>query len=175
MLGVVNWLSRYAKSARSTQMITWLLGVSIFFDDYANTLIVGNTMRPVTDRFRISREKLAYIVDSTAAPIAAVAFITTWIGAELGYIEGAIANLNIEQSPYSLFLNSLAYSYYPIFTLFFIFCLIFYKKDYGAMYKAEYRARTTGKVYNVRKTESHKCFVTHFNGNYRNHYWLSSF
>jgi len=151
MLGVVNWLSRYAKSARSTQMITWLLGVGIFFDDYANTLIVGNTMRPVTDRFRISREKLAYIVDSTAAPIAAVAFITTWIGAELGYIEGAIANLDIEQSPYSLFLNSLAYSYYPIFTLFFIFCLILYKKDYGAMYKAELRARTTGKVYNVPK------------------------
>ncbi len=151
MLGVVNWLSRYAKSARSTQMITWLLGVGIFFDDYANTLIVGNTMRPVTDRFRISREKLAYIVDSTAAPIAAVAFITTWIGAELGYIEGAIANLNIDQSPYSLFLNSLAYSYYPVFTLFFIFCLIYFKKDYGTMYKAEYRARTTGRVYNVPK------------------------
>jgi len=151
MLGVVNWLSQYAKSARSTQMITWLLGIGIFFDDYANTLIVGNTMRPVTDRFRISREKLAYIVDSTAAPIAAVAFITTWIGAELGYIEGAIANLSIDQSPYSLFLNSLAYSYYPIFTLFFIFCLIFYKKDFGAMYKAEYRARTTGRVYNVPK------------------------
>jgi len=94
---------------------------------------------------------LAYIVDSTAAPIAAVAFITTWIGAELGYIEGAIANLNIEQSPYSLFLSSLAYSYYPIFTLFFVFCLIFYKKDYGAMYRAECRARSTGKIYNVPK------------------------
>jgi len=127
-------------------MITWLLGIGIFFDDYANTLIVGNTMRPVTDRFRISREKLAYIVDSTAAPIAAVAFITTWIGAELGYIEGAIETLNLEQSPYSLFIN-----YYPIFTLFFIFLLIFFKKDYGAMYKAEYRARTTGKVYNAPK------------------------
>lgn len=156
MVGVVNILSRYAKSARSSQFITWLLGVGIFFDDYANTLIVGNTMRPVTDRFNISREKLAYIVDSTAAPIAAVAFITTWIGAELGYIEGAVKTLGLEQSPYSLFLNSLAYSYYPIFTLFFILLLIFFKKDYATMYKAETRARTTGEVYKAPKDNSDK-------------------
>ncbi|MEL6638785.1 MAG: hypothetical protein AAFR05_18670 [Bacteroidota bacterium] len=63
MAGVVQSLSRYARSPRSSQFITWLLGVAIFFDDYANTLIVGNTMRSVTDRFRISREKLAYLVE----------------------------------------------------------------------------------------------------------------
>lgn len=83
MAGVVMSLSKYARSPVSSQFITWLLGLAIFFDDYANTLIVGNTMRSVTDKFKISREKLAYIVDSTAAPVAAVAFITTWIGAEL--------------------------------------------------------------------------------------------
>ncbi len=149
MAGVVVSLSKYARTPRSTQFITWLLGVAIFFDDYANTLIVGNTMRSVTDKFKISREKLAYIVDSTAAPVSAVAFITTWIGAELGYIEGGIAlldNFDTTLSPYAIFISSLKYSFYPILTLIFILILIYTKRDYGKMYKAEVRARTTGQV-----------------------------
>lgn len=149
MAGVVISLSKYARSARSTQFITWLLGVAIFFDDYANTLIVGNTMRSVSDKFKISREKLAYIVDSTAAPVAAIAFITTWIGAELGYIGDGVSGLGgewAETTPYSIFISSLKYSFYPILTLSFILILIYTKKDFGPMYKAEVRARTTGKV-----------------------------
>lgn len=155
MAGVVKSLSKYAKDAKSTQFITWLLGVAIFFDDYANTLIVGNTMRSVTDKFNISREKLAYIVDSTAAPVSAIAFITTWIGAELGYIDDGMARIALETdaTAYSIFLSSLKYSYYPILTLAFILILIFTQKDYGAMYKAEKRARSTGQVSGAR-TES---------------------
>ncbi len=149
MAGVVHRLSKYARSPRSTQFITWLLGVAIFFDDYANTLIVGNTMRPVTDKFKISREKLAYIVDSTAAPVSAVAFITTWIGAELSYIDdatGALANFDTSVTSYSLFISSLKYSFYPILTLLFILVLVYTKKDFGPMLKAERRARSTGRV-----------------------------
>ncbi|MFT4761709.1 MAG: Na+/H+ antiporter NhaC [Paraglaciecola sp.] len=149
MAGVVKSLSRYARSPRSAQFITWLLGVAIFFDDYANTLIVGNTMRSVTDKFKISREKLAYIVDSTAAPVAAIAFVTTWIGAELGYIEDGIAsleNFNADMTSYAIFIASLKYSFYPVLTLIFILILIYTGKDYGPMYKAEHRARTTGRV-----------------------------
>lgn len=149
MAGVVQSLSKYARSPRSSQFITWLLGVAIFFDDYANTLIVGNTMRSVTDKFKISREKLAYIVDSTAAPVAAVAFVTTWIGAELGYIEDGISQLenwNADMTSYAIFIASLKYSFYPILTLIFILMLIYTGKDYGPMYKAEHRARTTGRV-----------------------------
>src|SRR6056297_895468 len=142
MKGVVNILSRFAKSARSGQFVTWLLGIAIFFDDYANTLVVGNTMRPVTDRLKISREKLAYIVDSTAAPIAAIAFVTTWIGAELSYIQDGINTLGLEQSPYNVFINSLAYSFYPIFALIFILLLTYKGRDFGPMYKAEKRARS---------------------------------
>src|SRR5680860_358852 len=93
MQGIVNIISARATTAKSGQLATWMMGIVIFFDDYANTLVVGNTMRSVTDRLRISREKLAYIVDSTAAPVAAIAFVTTWIGAELGYIESGIQNL----------------------------------------------------------------------------------
>lgn len=146
MTGIVNKLSIYAKGPKSAQIITWFLGIAIFFDDYANTLIVGNTMRPVTDRFRISREKLSYLVDSTAAPVAAIAFVTTWIGAELGYIKDAVSGLNINEGAYSLFINSLQYAYYPIFTIIFMYLLIHFNRDFGTMLKAENRARKTGKL-----------------------------
>ena len=141
MAGVVDVLSKYAKSVRSTQFITWFLGVAIFFDDYANTLVVGNTMKSVTDKYNISREKLAYLVDSTAAPVAAIAFITTWIGAELGYIDDATKSLNMGEGAYSIFLGSLKYAYYPIFTLVFMLILIWMQKDFGPMKKAEDNAR----------------------------------
>lgn len=146
MYGVVQRLSKYANNAKNAQLVTWFMGIAIFFDDYANTLIVGNTLRPVTDKFKISREKLAYIVDSTAAPIAAIALVTTWIGAELGYIKDGlnmIGNVG-QQSEYLLFLHSLKYAYYPVLTILFIFMLIYMKRDFGTMYDAENRARSTG-------------------------------
>ncbi len=148
MAGVVERMTKYAKTPRSAQFITWLLGVGIFFDDYANTLIVGNTMRSVTDRFRISREKLAYIVDSTAAPVASIAFITTWIGAELGYIgDGIKGVVGLEDlTPYAIFLESIKYSFYPVLTLGFILFLVLTKRDFATMLKAEQRARATGQV-----------------------------
>ncbi|HHG84218.1 MAG TPA: Na+/H+ antiporter NhaC family protein [Bacteroidetes bacterium] len=159
MRGVVDKVSKFAKTAMTGQLATWFLGVSIFFDDYANTLVVGNTMRPVTDRLRISREKLSYLVDSTAAPVAAIAFITTWIGAELGYIKGGMAKIEAaghlvpgDPSPYGIFVDSLQYSFYPILTLIFMLMLILKKRDFGPMYKAEVRARTTGQVSRSRVT-----------------------
>ena len=150
MRGIVDRVARFATTARSGQLVTWFLGIAIFFDDYANTLIVGNTMRPVTDRLRISREKLSYLVDSTAAPIAAIAFITTWIGAELGYIEGGLEKITAvsgeipgSPSPYGVFIASLQYSFYPIFTLLFMLMLIWWKRDFGPMHGAEVRARNS--------------------------------
>ena len=147
MTGVVNYLSKYARSEKSAQFVTWFLGVAIFFDDYANTLIVGNTMRPVTDRFRISREKLAYLVDSTAAPVAAVAFITTWIGAELGYIDDGIKLLTdfpAGMTPYGIFIESLKYAFYPALTLIFMLIIIYSGREFGPMLAAERRARAKG-------------------------------
>ncbi len=140
MAGVVKRLAVLAKDRVSAQLSTYLLGVAIFFDDYANTLIVGNTMRQVTDRFGVSREKLAYLVDATAAPIASVAFITTWIGAELGYIQSgieAIPDFPMETTPYAIFLESLKYSFYPVMTLLFMAILIMSRRDYGPMLQAE--------------------------------------
>ena len=141
MQGVVNWLSRRAKSPRSGQLMTFLMDLCIFFDDYSNTLVVGNTMRPIADRLKVSREKLAYIVDSTSAPVVAVAFVTTWIGAELSYIQVGINTIGIEASAYSVFFHSLAYSFYPFLTLSFVLMIILSGRDFGPMLTAERKAR----------------------------------
>jgi Na+/H+ antiporter NhaC len=141
MQGVVNWLSRRARGPRSGQLMTFFMDLCIFFDDYSNTLVVGNTMRPIADKLKVSREKLAYIVDSTSAPVVAVAFVTTWIGAELSYIQDGINVIGLEASAYSVFFNSLAYSFYPFLTLGFVLMLILSGRDYGPMLKAERLAR----------------------------------
>lgn len=127
----------FATGRKKTQFTTWLLGIAIFFDDYTNTLVVGHSMRKSFDKYRISKEKLAYIVDSTAAPIASIAFITTWIGAQLNYIQSSLNHLPLSVNAYEVFFQGLAYAYYPAFTLFFILLLIYFQKDFGPMLKAE--------------------------------------
>ena len=146
MRGIVNWLSKRARGPRSGQLMTFVMDLCVFFDDYSNTLVVGNTMRPLADKLKISREKLSYIVDSTSAPVVAVAFITTWIGAELSYIQDGLNHLGLEMSSYSVFFHSLAYSFYPFLTLCFVLMIILSGRDFGPMLKAERRARTMGVV-----------------------------
>ncbi len=142
MQGIVNHIVRWADSARHATMATAVMGFAIFFDDYANTLVVGNTMRPVTDKLKVSREKLAYLVDSTAAPVASLALVTTWIGYEVGLIGDAIGNLDgLNESAYVLFLHSIAYSFYPLLALLFVIMIAFGTRDFGPMYAAEARAR----------------------------------
>lgn len=141
MRGVVNWLSKRAKGPRSGQLITFIMDLCVFFDDYSNTLVVGNTMRPIADKLKISREKLSYIVDSTSAPVVAIAFVTTWIGAELSYIQDGIDVIGLDTNAYFVFINSLKYSFYPILTLGFVLMLIYSQRDYGPMLKAERKAR----------------------------------
>ncbi len=145
--GIVHHLVKFASTSRKGQVATSMLGMVIFFDDYANTLVVGNTMRPVTDRLRISREKLAYLVDSTAAPIACLALVTTWIGYEVGLIGTATDKIpGLNEGAYSIFLNSIPYSFYPIFSIAFLLFIAGSGRDFGPMRKAEMRARETGAV-----------------------------
>ena len=154
-LGLVESMRSLATSARRGQVMGWLAGVIIFFDDYANTLIVGNTMRPVTDRLNISREKLAYIVDSTAAPMAAIAVISTWVGFEISLIGDALRTAASQtadpaaaaqlmqgaQNPFNVFLHSIPYLFYPILALVFVLLVSVTGRDFGPMLKAEQRAR----------------------------------
>ena len=147
MQGIVNRIAGWASTAQRGQLATWMLGLVIFFDDYSNTLVVGNTMRAVTDRLKVSREKLAYIVDSTAAPVTSLFLVTTWIGFEVGIIRDAVAKIEgYDEAAYSIFLNSIPYSFYPWLAIFFVFAVAFTGRDFGAMRRAEHRARTTGAV-----------------------------
>ena len=116
---------------------SWLAGLVVFFDDYANCLIVGKSFAPIFDRCRISREKLAYIVDSTAAPIASIAVISTWIGFELDLIGRTLEGLPVPSSAFSVFLESIPYRFYSIFTLAFVAFIAFTGRDFGAMAQVE--------------------------------------
>ncbi len=145
VLGIVGQVERAARSARMGQIVTWFLGVLIFFDDYANTLIVGNTMRPITDRFRISREKLAFIVDSTAAPVACL-FLSTWIGYEVGVIGDSLQGTGYTEDPFSIFIMSIPYRFYALLAIIFVGLVAFMGRDFGPMLRAERRARKTGEL-----------------------------
>ena len=145
MRGIVEWIITGANSAKRGQLAVWSLGLLIFFDDYSNTLVVGNTSRSITDRLRISREKLAYLVDSTAAPLATVALVTTWIGYQVSLIGDAIAPLNdLTMSAYGIFLNSILYSFYPFMAILLVVLVITTGREFGPMLAAERRARSTG-------------------------------
>lgn len=143
MLSVVEKISSFAKNKRSALFSTYIMGVVVFFDDYANTLIVGNTMKGVTDKYRISREKLAYVVDATAAPIACVALVSTWIGFEVDLIDKGVSDNGLSDltgTGYATFINSVLYSFYPIVTLIFVFLIIWMQRDFGPMLKFEQKA-----------------------------------
>jgi len=144
--GIVDKLAKYASNSQRGQLVTWLMGIFIFFDDYANTLIVGNTMRPLSDKLGISREKLSYLVDSTAAPVANIAIISTWIGFEISLIGTSFQSLGITDNAYLTFIKTIPYNFYPIFALVFGFCIAFFGRDFGPMLKAERRTLKTGQV-----------------------------
>ena len=143
MMSIVKMVVSRAQTAMGAQVAAWLMGLMIFFDDYANTLVVGNTARPITDQLKISREKLAYIVDSTAAPVVSIALITTWIGYEVSLIDAALQGITeLEEVPaYEIFLQSIPYSFYPILAIVFVFMVAVTGRDMGPMYTAEVRAR----------------------------------
>ncbi len=145
--GLMHWIAKLARSARSTQVATWLMGLLIFFDDYANTILVGSTMRPLTDRFRISREKLAYIVDSTAAPVAGISIFSTWIAFEVSTFSAQLPLA--EMSPddgYKVFFATLPYRFYSLLTLALVGLVVFTRRDFGPMLRAEQRARRSGEL-----------------------------
>ncbi len=151
--GMVNLVSGKTSSSRRGALTAWAAGLVVFFDDYANTMIVGPTMRPVFDRLKISRAKLAYIVDSTAAPVASLALIGTWVGAEIGFIQDGLSKITASTAPafllsdsgqvmtgMSAFISSLPYRFYPILALFLVFLSCVTGRDFGPMKKSQSRA-----------------------------------
>lgn len=120
-----TWASKKIKSRVSAQLATILLGCLIFVDDYFNCLTVGSVMRPVTDKFNVSRAKLAYIIDSTAAPVCIIAPISSWAAAVTGFVPG--------EDGFSIFINAIPYNFYALLTIFMLITLVVFKVDYGPM------------------------------------------
>jgi len=132
--GVIERITSFVKTKVHGQLMTSLMGFVVFFDDYANTMVVGNTMRPLTDKLRISRAKLAYLVDATAAPVATVALVSTWIGAMVGFIADAESKMpNFNESAYAVFLSSLPYNFYAFFTILFVILIAWSGRDFATM------------------------------------------
>lgn len=138
---IAESLSKKAKTAKSAQLITWFAGLLVFFDDYANSLIIGPMMRPVTDKMKISRERLAFIIDATAAPVAGLAIISTWIGLEVGLIGDAFNSIGVNQNAFGVFLSTIPFRFYNILILAFIVITSILLKDFGPMRKCELEAR----------------------------------
>jgi len=156
MFSLASELSKKVKSARGVSLLGWFLGVAVFFDDYANTVIVGNASRPLTDKLRVSRELLSYIVDSTAAPVAGLAIVSTWIGYEVSLIKDSFGHLQslfsegkIAMAPdvgaMYAWLMSVPFRYYSILAIILVLLVVLTRRHYGPMLKAEYRAVSEGK------------------------------
>jgi Na+/H+ antiporter NhaC len=139
MQGLVRLIAPLASNRRSGQLTTWLMGMVIFFDDYANSLLIGNTFKPVCDRLKISREKLAYIVDTTAAPVAGLSLLSTWVAVELEFIDQGIGAIggSTNLAAIELFIDSIPYRFYVLGALFLVPLIAWTGRDFGPMWVAE--------------------------------------
>ena len=143
-----DMLQNKIKTKTGAQLITWGIGLLIFFDDYFNAMTNGNVMRPVTDRYNISREKLSYIVDSTSVGICLISPISSWVAFLAGLIGTEFAKNPeyADENSFISFIKTVPYNYYAILSIVMVLIVILLKLDYGPMAKAEKRAAETGKV-----------------------------
>ncbi|ELY93783.1 Na+/H+ antiporter NhaC-like protein [Natrialba hulunbeirensis JCM 10989] len=152
---VRNWATERLQTQRATGLSTWILGMLLFFDDYANTAIVGNTMREISDQMRMSREKLSYIVDSTAAPVATIG-LSSWVAFQLSMIDEGYEslindddlNVAAEDVPgvFETFVGSIPFNTYSLLAIVMVGVIVLSRRDYGEMLTAEHRSWQTGKV-----------------------------
>jgi Na+/H+ antiporter NhaC len=138
--GIILWLLRLIKGRKSAQLATALMGILCFIDDYTNAIVVGSMMQPITDKFRVSREKLAFLVDATSAPIAGLAVVSTWIAYEVSLLNAVGQELGIAKSGYSMFFDALSFRFYCMLMIAFVFMHILWSRDFGPMKDAETRA-----------------------------------
>ncbi|MDZ5810347.1 Na+/H+ antiporter NhaC family protein [Halorubrum sp. AD140] len=146
---VRDWALERLDSPRQAGLVAWGLGIVLFFDDYANTAIVGSAMKDVSDRLRISREKLSYIVDSTAAPVATLG-ISSWVAFQLSLITEGYDSAGVDAAnrpgTFEVFVSSIPFNMYAILAIVMVLLIVGSGRDYGEMLTAEHRSWTAGKV-----------------------------
>jgi Na+/H+ antiporter NhaC len=138
--GLAAGLARIARGRRSTQGATVLVGLVLFFDDYANSVLIGSTMRPLTDQQRISRAKLAFLIDATAAPVAGVALVSTWIGYEVGLFREVSQQLQLGRDGFAMFLDALSFRFYCWLMILFLLINSLMDRDFGLMGRVQQEA-----------------------------------
>lgn len=141
MQGMVERIQGLARGRRGAMVASWLSGLVVFFDDYANCLVVGNAMGPLSDRVGVSRAKLSYIVDSTAAPVATLAVVSTWVAFQVDELDKALEKFAAAPTAFELFVASLPYGFYSWATIVFVGAIALTGRDYGPMLRAEESAR----------------------------------
>jgi Na+/H+ antiporter NhaC len=141
---LVRRLARFTATREHAQLLTTFLGFVVFFDRYANTLLVGGALRPVTDKVHVSREKLALLVNSTSAAVAGLAVVSTWVGIELATIADAYVRLGLSHEVYGTFLATIPYRFYPLHLLVFVLLVAYLGHDFGPMLAAEARELPKG-------------------------------
>ena len=145
-----RWAQKNIKTRVGAQLATFVLGVLIFIDDYFNCLTVGSVMRPVTDGHKVSRVKLAYLIDATAAPICMIAPVSSWAAA----VATATAGLDVGATGIQLFIQAIPFNFYSLLTFVFIIGLVVMKLDYGPMKAYEEKARTEGELFALSNEDS---------------------
>ncbi|QNO13785.1 Na+/H+ antiporter NhaC family protein [Alkalicella caledoniensis] len=136
-LSFSEWAANRIKTKRGALLTTWALGIVMFIDDYFNSLSVGAIMRPITDKHKISREKLAYILDSTAAPVCIIAPVSTWIAFVMSLLASEFPNYGIDMNPFMAFIYLIPYNFYAILALLLVVLVAVVGRDFGPMVEAE--------------------------------------
>lgn len=143
-----QWAATRLHTKKSSLFMTWICGIIIFIDDYFNSLAVGTVMRPITDKNKIPRAKLAYILDSTAAPVCILVPISSWVITVMSLIKGSEGFDQLNISEFSFFMKSVPFNVYAILTLIMVVTIIITSRDFGAMKKSVEYSKETGKLFN---------------------------
>ncbi len=146
-----QWASTKVRSRRGAGLMSFVFGVFIFIDDYFNSLAVGTIMRPISDKMRVCRAKLAYILDSTAAPVCIIAPISSWVVTVMSALDKTYGFEKLNMTPFEFFIHSIIYNLYAISTLIFVLYIIISGRDFGPMAKAQALATNSGKLFNEHK------------------------
>ena len=145
------WVSKKLKTRTGSQFVTFLFGIIVFIDDYFNSLTVGTVMRSINDKNKVSRAKLAYILDSTAAPVCILAPVSSWVVTVMSIVRDAEGFDKLGISDLEFFIRAVPYNLYALTTLLMVACIIFFKRDFGPMRASELSAQKTGVLWNEEK------------------------
>ena len=146
-----QWASTKVRSRRGAGLMSFVFGVFIFIDDYFNSLAVGTIMRPMIDKMRVCRAKLAYILYSTAAPVCIIAPISSWVVTVMSALDKTYGFEKLNMTPFEFFIHSIIYNLYALSTLIFVLYIIISGRDFGPMAKAQALATNSGKLFNEHK------------------------